>query len=417
MNIYNLTIDQLTYEGYGALRKDDKLILVENALIGENVDVFIYKKTKKIYYAKVINFNTKAANRIIEDSILLQSGAALISNISYQDQLNFKNEYISYLFKRNLDVIPCKIIPSDKQWNYRNKITAFCKILDKKITFFLKKKNSNELIRTNEFILAYQEINNLLNKLNEYEWDFDKDIINSITIRSNHTQDQFQILFEIDKKYPKLINQIKNIFKLDLNIKSIGYKYKNKIESVYENGFEMNIDQYKFNVDLNSFFQINIEQTLKIYTKIKQFIEAKGAKNILDLFCGVGSIGIFVTKDNLTGVEIVSQAIENAKINAIKNGVKSAKFISENEADLDIDFSKFDFIILDPPRLGVSSKNIRKINQSKVKYIAYLSCDIRTQVRDLKQLSSYRIIEVIPYDMFPQTPHIESLCFLEKIEQ
>ena len=115
MNIYNLTIDQLTYEGYGALRKDDKLILVENALMGENVDVFIYKKTKKIYYAKVINFNTKAANRIIEDSILLQSGAALISNISYQDQLNFKNEYISYLFKRNLDVIPCKIIPSDKQ--------------------------------------------------------------------------------------------------------------------------------------------------------------------------------------------------------------------------------------------------------------------------------------------------------------
>ncbi|MDJ1646976.1 23S rRNA (uracil(1939)-C(5))-methyltransferase RlmD [Mycoplasma phocimorsus] len=416
MKINNLTITEQTYEGYGGARQNNKLILVENALVGENVNVFIYKKTKNIYYANVIKFNIKSPDRIIENSVLLQSGAALISNISYEKQLEFKNNYVSYLFNRNLNINPNPIIKSAKIWNYRNKITLFTKIINNKINYYLKKKNSNELILVNEFKLAYEQISNILYKIQNNKWNFNENSIISIMVRSNERQDQFQILFEIENYNKLLIKQLSEINLLDSRIKNISYKLNEKIVNILNYGFSINIENKEFVMDVNSFFQINLLQATLIYNQIKDFIKNTNSYNIIDVFCGVGSIGIFASNNNLVGIEIVKQAIENAKINAQKNNIKNYKFIAANESNLNINFNMFDFVILDPPRAGVSAKNIQKINESNVNYIAYLSCDVRTQVRDLKLLNTYKILSITPYDMFPQTPHIESLCFLKKIK-
>ncbi|UUD37251.1 tRNA (uracil-5-)-methyltransferase related enzyme [Mycoplasmopsis californica] len=415
--IENVNINEITYEGYGAVRFDKHLLLVENALINENVDIKVYKTTSKISYARVIRFNKISNDRVVDaDSALLASGAAPLSNISYDKQLAFKQNFVKMLFRRQLGYENVsQIVPSPKEWNYRNKITIFLQNSIKNTEFGLKMKNSNIVVSQQGFKLADTLISDFINYLKTFKIS-DFSGVESLTIRTGN--DEIQLILNTEN-----LNKINNNFaeKILLNykkVKSLVLKKENKILD-YKNQLSL-FDQFghiTFEINPNSFYQVNKEQTQNIYNKIKEFISRLNSKSVLDLYCGIGTIGLYVAEkvDKILGIEVVPEAINNAKTNANLNKITNANFICKNASKITSQtLEGIDTIIVDPPRSGLSSAEINILNKSSIKNIIYLSCNPHTLVRDLQLFKEIKIKEVIPFDMFPQTPHIETLVLLER---
>ena len=174
----------------------------------------------------------------------------------------------------------------------------------------------------------------------------------------------------------------------------------------------------QFKIGANSFFQVNMDQTLKIYDKIAEYLSKSENSTVLDLYCGVGSIGLYSVSNyaNFIGVEIVPEAIENAKTNAELNSMGNTKFlVGDTKTILMHSNYKADTIIVDPPRAGLDKSVIEDIKKINPNMLIYLSCDPITLARDLKLLSDlYDVDELIPYDMFPNTYHVETLVKLIK---
>ena len=171
------------------------------------------------------------------------------------------------------------------------------------------------------------------------------------------------------------------------------------------------LDEFEYIISPQSFFQINKNICLKLYRKIKEYV---GENNkVLDLYCGCGSIGIFVSKNNeVLGVEINKSAIKDANKNKKLNKLNKINFIC-GDSSIENNF-KPNIIIVDPPRSGLNDKTIKKINKLKPEKLIYVSCDPMTLVRDLNKLDLFNIVEITPFDMFPNTKHCESLCLLRK---
>ena len=211
--------------------------------------------------------------------------------------------------------------------------------------------------------------------------------------------------------------------KLDLDITpikeiatSIYIKNNNKYNLVYGKKYiTEKLGNYKYLVSPDSFFQININTCFKLYSKIKEYV--KDNKNVLDLYCGTGSIGIFVSENNnVLGIEVNEYAIEDALENAKLNDIKNIDFIC-GESGKTLNNIKFkpDAIIVDPPRAGLTKEAIDNIFKLNPKELIYVSCDPMTLVRDLNLLNKhYEIIELTPYDMFPNTKHVETIVYLKR---
>ena len=185
---------------------------------------------------------------------------------------------------------------------------------------------------------------------------------------------------------------------------------------------EDELEGYRFKISPLSFYQVNPQQTAVLYNTAKEFAELTGEENVFDLYCGIGTISIFVADQakNVFGVEIVPQAIENAKENAKLNGVENVGFICGSAEE--IIPAKYkegktaDVVFVDPPRKGCDMKLLETLKEMKAKKIVYISCNPATLARDLKYLTDngYEIKKVQPVDMFPQTCHVESVVLLSR---
>lgn len=419
--IENIQINELTYELYGAVRNKGYLLLIENVLQDEIVDVMIYKSNAKISYARPINFKVKSRLRIENiDSNLQKSGAAPLAIMSYQNQLIFKQNIINQLFKRSLNTNNItKIIPSDIEWNYRNKITVFITKSNKNIEFCLKMKNSNNLVPIKTFPLANKILEKVINDLLSLDRVHINYLLNnyeSITLRTNTSQTEVMIIFNsnktdiIDSNFAQVLLSIKPIIAIVL------HKNNKLITSINQDYITDQLLGLNFKISSESFYQINTLQITKIYNHISSYIGKLQNTKILDLYCGIGTISLHVAYNgsNVTGVEIIEKAVINANENARLNQIKNCQFICKNTKEIKAKlFNGVSTIILDPPRAGLQYDLIENIIKAKVVNLIYLSCNPHTLVRDLKLLSNnYKIIEVTPYDMFPQTTHIETLVFL-----
>lgn len=248
--------------------------------------------------------------------------------------------------------------------------------------------------------------------------DYFKQNFDSIMIRCNHSMNQAQLTLNsnsIEKMNQKISAQI---FSLNKNIKSIILKFNNKVTEIIGSEYiNDSINNVEFNISSKSFYQINHEQTSLIYNQICDLVKEINPSNTLDLYSGIGTITLMVAKSvkNIIGVEIIEDAVIDAKNNAKINGISNAKFIYSDVANLSSSiFNDVDLLIVDPPRSGLDVKAIKMILKNKFKHIIYLSCNIHTQLRDIRAIHElYEIESVQPFDMFPQTPHIEILTHLK----
>ena len=179
----------------------------------------------------------------------------------------------------------------------------------------------------------------------------------------------------------------------------------------------MTIGKYKYIVSLESFFQVNDNVTYKMYEKIKEYCGANKEDIILDLYCGTGTIGIYLSDSckKVLGIEINKQAIKDANKNKELNGINNIEFIASDVSKVinKIDI-KPNIIVVDPPRAGLDEYTIKEIIKINPKKLIYTSCDPMTLARDLNILKYYfNIKEITPFDMFPNTYHVETVCELE----
>ena len=391
-----LKIDSLDHNGRGITHLSNKVVFVENALEDEIVEINILNDKKNYIEASVSKYIQKSNERVEGLCPYYEvCGGCDILHMTYEKQSEFKQNKIRNIVDKYLDksIKVNKIVKSNNQFGYRNKVTFQVK---NALGFY--KNKTNDIVKIDKCLLASKKINDSIEYLNK----LDLTKINKITCRS--TSNELMIIIDSNSNID--ISPIKDI--------ASSIYIKDKLVHGNPNIYNM-IGTYKYIISPDSFFQINDDICKKLYDKI--YDETKDSKNVLDLYCGTGSIGIYVSENkNVLGVEINESAINDANVNKELNNIKNISFIcgDSGKESKRINF-KPDTIIVDPPRSGLDNNTINNILEINPNKIIYVSCDPMTLVRDLKLLSNnYSINEINPFDMFPNTKHVETITILKR---
>lgn len=399
MNEYK--IEKLDNQGRGICYIDSKITFVPNTLPGEIVSLNINKETKKYNEAIVTKYIKESPLRIKSPCPYFGNcGGCELLNIKYEDTLKYKKEKLESILSKYANLkMDINIIPSPKQLEYRNKITL--KIIDRKIGYY--KSSSHTLLTINNCLLAEQAINAFIKDIHYLNVKNGE-----IIIRSNYNN---ELLIWIKSK-----DQIKpNISYLKEHHKIVGIILNNTILEGEPNFIEI-INHQLFTISYDSFFQINRNICSILFDLILK--EIKPNETILDLYCGVGTLGINACKlaKKAYGIEIVKNAVLNAITNSKINKRDNIYYMLGDVSNcLPKIKDNIDTIIVDPPRAGLDKKTKETILNFNANKIIYVSCDPITLSRDLKELSiKYNITNIQGLDMFPFTHHIETLCILER---
>ena len=391
-------VDKFDDFGQGITFVDDVITFVPNTIPGDIVDIKIVKKKKKYNVGKVINYIKLSKDRIdYKCPYFNKCGGCVLQSISYDATINFKlNKVINLFNKYNLDIKP-EIVKNPSDYNYRNKIKLM--VIDGKIGYF--ETNSHTLVEINECVIASKAINKVIPLLKTFN------IINgNIVIRCN-LNDEILIIIESNDKLNIDIDVLKE------KIKLVGIVVNNK--TIYGDNFLIEcINDIYYKISYDSFFQINPYVASKLFNIVKENIDKTDI--VLDLYCGVGTLSLnaALNANEVIGVEIVPNAVLNAIYNAKINKINNTKFILNDAQDAVGKINKkFDKIIIDPPRSGLTKKTIDTILTIMPKKIIYVSCDPNTLIRDILLLKDkYSIEKSYILDMFSYSYHVECICIL-----
>lgn len=402
MNIKNnIKIEKIDDFGRGIGYVNNKIIFIDNAMIGEIVDVNIIKQTTKYYEGIVTNYIKKSNDRVnIKCPYYNCCGGCNILHMDYNTQINYKKDKLKNILNKfsNID-LEINIIKNKDIINYRNKIEL--KIQDNRWGYY--NSNTHNFVEINNCLLAKGSINKVI-KNKKYIY-----IKNgSIIIRSNYN-DEIILNIKADNEFNIDIDNLKN------NIKLVGIVINDKIY-YGDNFFYEMINNKLFKVNYNSFFQINNFITNEMIKVIK---DNCCGKILLDLYCGVGFLGqaIDYRFNKIYGIELnrnsILDAISNAKINKINNTYymcgDSSKLIENIKENIDT-------LIIDPPRSGLYKTMIKDIINTNANKIIYVSCNPITLARDINLLKeNYSVNKIYLLDMFSNTYHFETVCILENI--
>ncbi len=341
-------------------------------------------------------------------------GGCAFQNIDYSEQVRKKEEFLSSLFGFDIPVVP-----SDSPFHYRNRmdfVCAFGKI-------GLRKKGDFKTVIDIDECIIFSERGNkalrnvrdsVMNKLEFYDFIHHKGYLRYVVIR---TGDQTLVNFVTKDEGPGIESVIETI-----NAESIWWTVnKTKSDTSYGEKYKHwglehithKIGKYSFLIGPMSFFQTNSIDIIKPYTMIKEFVDGF----TLDLYSGVGTIGIFVSRqaEQVVCIEKDPEAVELSKKNIEINQVENVSVIKGDLKTVFLsEFEGVDTVIVDPPRPGLGKKVVKKILLLQPKRIIYMSCNPKTQKQDIELMKGYEIEEMEGFDLFPQTPHVETVAILSK---
>lgn len=429
-----------TYDGLGVVKYDTFCIFVKGMLKDEVGQIVITLVKKNFAYGrllKLINASNERVDAICSNA--KQCGGCQLQHFSYEHQKEFKRDIVENdmrkISKIDNEVLP--VLAMDSPYGYRNKVMLpVGKDKNGKSIMGFYRYNSHDIIQIDECSLQSERSNKLIKKIHEL---LDKyhlaDLVRHVMIRDMLKTDQMMLVLVCYKnEKDRLKDFCKEIVEYETSIKSIVLNINNEDTNVVLGkqdillyGQDHIIDQLcglNFKISSHSFYQVNTYQTERLYMQAIKSANLSKDDNILDLYCGVGTIGLIASQfvKKVTGVEIVEQAIENAKENAKINNIDNIEFICGDAQKLVKEFENkgihFDCIFVDPPRKGCSTETIKTLIELNSEKIVYISCQPSTLARDLAILKEYYNIEMIqPVDMFPQTYHVETVCLLFKIHE
>ena len=388
-------IDKLAHNFKGIAKVNDKVVFVEDVLPTEIVDVRIVKDKKHYSEGVSTNIIEKSSDRV--DSIcpyFKECGGCSTGYIKYDKALIYKKSIVKDIIKKyaGYDVDP-EIISNYQEYKYRNKVTL--RVLNGNLAY--TKEGSNELININKCYLVNDNINNIISTLN----NIDLTGLSEVIIRGT---DDIMVILYGDINGSIVINELKDkVSSIVLNDKVIyGKEY-----------ITINVSKYKYSIYPRSFFQVNTDMISKLYDKVLEYVDT--SKTLTDLYCGAGTIGIYLAKnfDTVKGIEINKAAIDSANLNKKINNINNISFECKNANEISNISS--DVVVVDPPRSGLDKKTINTLLNSSSKKIVYVSCDPITLARDLNILKErYELKDITLFDMFPNTRHIETVCNLDR---
>ncbi len=404
-NEYEVTIDKQDHFGKGITKIDNCLVFVDKVLPTEKVKIEITRKKKNFAEAKVKELINSSKNRVKADCPYYNfCGGCQIMHQDYESQLLFKKHKVQELFLKFAKIEDIKInsIFSGNVFNYRNKVVFHGS--GNKLGFYQEK--SNKLVRIDECLLADDRINELYKKLKMYLIN-SSDVISKVMIRKTEFGESMLV---IDGKVNK--KRFLDYFKED-NIDSIYLNSKLILGNEY---ITENVFGKSFRLLPQAFFQVNYQMMEKLYKKVIDFYKRNNYENILDLYCGTGTIGILLSSyvKRVIGVEVIEDAVISANMNKDINDISNIEFILGKVEDRIEEFKNIDSVVIDPPRSGLDKITIKTLLNLMPKSIVYISCDPVTLARDLKDLlTKYDLVETNIVDMFPNTNHVESVVLLQ----
>jgi 23S rRNA (uracil1939-C5)-methyltransferase len=412
----------MVYGGSGMGRIDNIIYFCPFVLPGEVVN--IKSLTKKKHYIEALpNLTIEASKKRITPRCpyFTKCGGCDYQHIDYYEQIHIKKDILMETFSHigKIKVDNVEVFSSSQQYYYRNRIQL--KVRNKRIGFYAKQ--TNKIVPINSCQIAHKKINEIITYLENISLLFTDTSMDIYLLASRNNNCVMKIIlldptksFDVIEK--TFINFFKDVvtglvfyIKEKIGLKEIsfyGYKY------ISERVHNMN-----FNINIDSFFQINIDQLENMLNIITDYIKSQDIQKAADLYCGVGTFSITISKflKKVIAIENNSFAINDAIANAHINNCNNIVFINKNvEESLNIlDEEKCDLIIIDPPRSGLNKGVIRSVSDS-AQAIVYIACDPSKQARDIRLFinNGFILKNVMFLDMFPQTYHIESICILEK---
>lgn len=434
-NTYTIEITGVGEKGEGIGKYQNFAIFVPYALVGETVEVLIVKVLKSYAYGKIVNIINPSPHRVkAKCPVFFQCGGCDYQHCDYELELANKTQKVKDCIKRigGLDVEVAEALGST-QMHYRNK--SQFPVTPQGIGFYAQR--SHRVVPSEHCLIQNETSNKVVEiiknfmetfHIKPYDEETGKGMIRHIFTRCALTGQIMICIVTVSKDLKNadsLVSMLKNEFGEDISvIQNINTHNTNVVlgkTNILLWGDDVITDKIGdlfFEISPHSFFQVNPYQTKVLYDKIIELAEFDGTENLLDLYCGIGTIGLYASRyvNSVTGVECVAPAVENAKRNALLNGIKNAKFYVGNAEDMAEKFPQCNFVIIDPPRKGCDQKLLKTINDIAPKKVIYVSCNPATLARDLKILQEYGYTTgtVYPVDMFPKTSHIECVVKLFK---
>lgn len=443
---YTVTIDDLSYEGLGVAHIDGYPLFIENALPEEEMVIKAVKVGKKFGYGKVMErFNANPERQEVEDLDLLRSGIAPLSHMTYDYQLRFKKQQVENVLRTIAKLPELPVAPTlgmENPIGYRNKAQIPVQKVDNKLTTGFYRKNSHNLLPIENYLIqdpkidqAIITIRDILQRFNvkAYNERENTGFIRHIIIRRGHYSHEMMVILvtrterffkgteiaeTIKTELPEVVSVIQNVNSEKTNV------IMGQLEKVLfgKTTIDDTLLGRTYRISPQSFYQVNTEQTEVLYKTVIDFAELDSEDIVVDAYCGIGTIGLSLAENvkHVYGVEIVPQAIEDAKANAKANGIENANYeigkaekIMPRWAREGIEPS---VIFVDPPRKGLDEKFIEASAAVNPEKIVYISCNPATLARDLRRYEDlgYHAVKVQPVDLFPQTYHVESVTLLIK---
>lgn len=430
-------------EGEGIAKIDNFPIFIKQAIIGEKIKTKIIKVNKNYAIGIISEIIEKSENRVEPFcKVYKKCGGCNLQHLQYSKQLEYKKNVVKNNFRKfGLDENKIKdIIGMENPFEYRNK-AQYPFGIDKDgnpITGFYANRSHNIIendickIEHSYSEKIVKEILDLVKKNNitVYNEETHKGYLRHVVIKVGFSTNDVMVIFVTNSKENKLKNVIDELLKIHDNIKTVVQNINTKNTNVilgdknitlYGNGYiQDKLGEYIFNISPLSFYQINPIQTKKLYDKVKEYM-GENVEVLFDLYCGIGTIGMYCSQSakQLYGIEIIPDAIKDAKENAKINNIENANFyVGEAENTIDDLYNKgiyADVVIVDPPRKGLDKRLIDVLLEKQPKKIVYVSCNNATLSRDLQLLKEkYELVECTLFDLFPHTSHVECVSVLHR---
>ena len=440
---HTVTIEGYGEGGMGVARIDGRVVFVHGALRGEKCRVLILKTLKSVAFAKVLEVIEPSSERITPDCPYFpRCGGCTYRHIRYEEELRLKKQRVQDNLSRigGSDVTVEEILGAQDTLRYRNK-AQYPVSKDGAVGFY--RARTHEVIECEHCLLVRPEADAAAEALREYmqscrvagyDEKTGRGLIRHLYVRSNAAGESLICVLMNGGKLPKedrLVALLRDAcpkctgIVLGTNTKKgnviLGDRYRTLWGS---DRLEDTLCGKTFRLSVPSFYQVNRAQAERLYAKAIEFADLTGQETVLDLYCGAGTITLALSDHakKVLGAEIVPEAIDDARENAARNGVKNAEFFCGDASDVAKKLAREnlrpDVITVDPPRKGLAADVVESIAEMQPQRVVYVSCDSATMARDVKRFTDlgYTARRACAVDMFPRADHVETVVLLSKGE-
>ena len=439
-----VTVEDLTYEGMGVAKVDGYPLFIAGALPGEKIEAVVVKARKNFGFARALKWFSKSPDRVEDDA--QQDGVTPLGHLKYEAQLNFKQNQIQQLLKKaHLDdqIKVLSTLGMENPIHYRNKAQVPVRKINGKLEVGFYRKGSHHFVPMKDFTIQDQRIDEILqatlailNKYNlsAYDEETQKGLIRHLMVRRGYYSHEVMVVVVTNgKSFPhgdKIANEIVESMP---DVKSVIQNVNNRNTNVILGNQDIvlagastitdTLNGLKFKISAHSFYQVNPQQTEVLYNEAIKQAGLTGNETVIDAYCGIGTISLSLAEHarKVYGVEIVPEAIADAKENAQLNHIDNVDFEVGNAEEWMAKWESQginpDVIIVDPPRKGLTNSLIHSAAAMNPKKIVYVSCNPATLVRDIQQFmdEGYHVSQPIqPVDQFPMTQHVESITVMTR---